>query len=149
MATGMIRWAPADLLRHRFDRLFDNPFGDYLDTARSGEEVSNRTWVPAVDIFETADGLSLNVELPGMKAEDIEITVENRVLTLRGERKFDNDVARESYHRIERSYGAFSRSFSLPSNLRSDDVKATFHDGVLTIALPKAEESKPRKIAIQ
>lgn len=149
MQTSMTRFTPNDLFRQRFDRLFDQAFGSHFPTvAGNGEEVSNRAWAPAVDVRETDDALTLFVDLPGVTREDVDITVENRTLTLRGERKFEKDVERDNYQRIERAYGQFARTFTLPTNVRTDDVKATFADGVLTLVLPKAEEAKPRKIAI-
>jgi HSP20 family protein len=147
MQTAISRWTPADFFRPRFDRLFDQAFPNVFDTGR--EEVSNRGWLPPVDVRETDEALTLFVELPGIKREDVDITVEDRTLTVRGERKFEQDVERENYHRIERAYGTFTRTFTLPANVHSDNVKAAFADGVLTIELPKAEESKPRKIAIK
>ena len=93
--------------------------------------------------------LTLSAELPGISREDVQISIENSVLTISGERKFEKDTKEENYHRIERSYGAFSRSFTLPSNVKTDQVAASFKDGVLTIALPKADEAKPRKIEIK
>jgi len=149
MQTAISRWTPNDLFRQRFDRLLEQPFANFFETMRGGEEVSNRGWLPAVDVRETDDGLTLFVELPGIKSEDVDITVEDRTLTVRGERKFEQDVERENYHRIERAYGTFTRTFTLPANVRADEVKASFADGVLTIDLPKAEESKPRKVAIK
>ena len=101
-----------------------------------------------MDVAETADALTLYAELPGLSREDVDITLENNVLTVRGERKFEKDVKEESFHRIERAYGAFSRSFTLPTNVKNDGVEATFKDGVLTVRIPKAEEAKSRKIAI-
>ena len=147
MQTGMTRWSPNDVFRHRFDNLFGQAFGDFFD-ARGSEEVSNRAWLPAVDVKETDEALTLYVELPGIKPEEVDVTVEDRTLTLRGERKFEKDVDRENYHRIERAYGTFTRTFTLPANVKTDAIQATFADGVLTIALPRAEESKPRKVAI-
>jgi HSP20 family protein len=149
MQTAIARWTPTDLFRPRFDRLFDQTFGNFFDTVRGGEEVSNRGWLPPVDVRETEEALTLFVELPGIQREDVDITVEDRTLSVRGERKFEQDAERENYHRIERAYGAFTRTFTLPANVQADHVKATFADGVLTIELPKAEESKPRKIAIK
>ena len=150
MQTAISRWTPNDLFRQRFDRLFDQPVANFFETMRNGgEEVSNRGWLPPVDVRETDEGLTLFVELPGIKHEDIDITVEDRTLSVRGERKFAQDVERENYHRIERAYGTFTRTFTLPANVRTDEVKASFADGVLTIELPKAEESKPRKVAIK
>jgi HSP20 family protein len=105
--------------------------------------------MPAVDISESADALALSVELPGMKKEDVQITLENNVLTIAGERKFEKDVKEENYHPIERAYGSFARSFTVPGNLRHDQIQASFDSGVLTITLPKADEAKPRKISIK
>lgn len=148
MQTGMTRWSPNDLFRQPFDRLFNQALGDFFTAGRSGEEVSNRAWLPPVDVKETDDSLTLFVELPGIKGEDVDITVENRTLTIRGERNFEKDVERENYHRIERAYGTFARTFTLPTNVRTEEVEASFADGVLTIALPKLEAAKPRKIKI-
>jgi HSP20 family protein len=131
--------------RDPFFRLFDTFFNQ--DVAGS-EEVSNRGWVPVVDIQETEEAYRLIAELPGLTKEDINITLENNVLRLSGDRKFEKDVKKESYHRIERSYGTFTRSFALPQQVSSDKVEAAFKDGVLTITVPKAEQAKPRKIAI-
>lgn len=150
MTTGLTRWTPsAELFRDRFSRLFDQAFSDYRPTFESGEDVSSRNWLPAVDISETDEALLLYAELPGMTKEDVDITLENNLLSIRGERKFEKDVKKENFHRIERTFGSFARSFTLPSNVRSDEVKASFADGVLQIEIPKAEEAKPRKIAIK
>ena len=150
MATGLTRWTPtADLFRDRFGRLFDQAFSDLRSTFETGEDVASRNWLPAVDISETEDALQLYAELPGMTRDDVDITLENNLLSIRGERKFEKDVKKENFHRIERTYGSFSRTFTLPSNVRSDEVKASFKDGVLHIEIPKAEEAKPRKIAIK
>ncbi len=148
MSRGVTRWSPAgDVLHNRVNRLLEQAFGDLVGSTE-GEEVSNRRWMPPVDIAETDDGLVLYAELPGLSKDDLEITLEDNVLTLRGERRFADEEARESYHRIERAYGAFHRSFHLPANVRSDGVQASFADGVLRIDVPKAEEAKPRKIEI-
>jgi HSP20 family protein len=149
----MMRWTPAgDVLRDRFDRLFSNAFGDFLSPlgpAGASEEVSTRRWMPAVDIRETGDALTLFAELPGLSREDVHITLENNVLTISGERKFEKDAKGDDYHRIERAYGAFARSFTLPQNVKADKVEASFMDGVLAVTLPKAEEAKPRKVEIK
>jgi HSP20 family protein len=148
MARGITRWNPAqELLRERVNRLFENAFGDAL-AGEEREEVSRPSWVPAVDIAETDAALVLFAELPGLSRDEVEITLEDNVLTVRGERRFADEETRESYHRIERAYGAFHRSFHLPANVRADKVKATFTDGILKIEVPKAEESRPRKIEI-
>ncbi|MDX1501609.1 MAG: Hsp20/alpha crystallin family protein [Thermoanaerobaculia bacterium] len=147
--TGLIRWTPqADLFRTRVGRLFDDAFNDFLSPVGDAE-ISTRSWMPPVDIRETENELVLTAELPGMTKDDIEITLENNVLTLSGQRNFEKDVERESYHRIERAYGRFSRSFALPRNFSTEDVKAQFKDGVLHITLPKREEAKPRRIDIR
>jgi len=147
--NALTRWtASPDLYRSPFDRLFNQAFNEFLSPIAT-EEVSNRRFLPAVDIRETSDGLTLSAELPGINREDVHISVENSVLTISGERKFEKDTKEENYHRIERSYGTFSRSFTLPSNVKTDQVAASFKDGVLTIALPKADEAKPRKIEIK
>src|SRR4029079_16720131 len=104
----------------RYHRMFEDAFGNLFSPVVRGEEVSNRNWLPAVDVAETADAPPLYADLPGLSREDVEITLENNVLTVRGERKFEKDVKEESFHRIERSYGAFSRSFTLPTNVKND-----------------------------
>ena len=148
MARGIVRWTPGqDLLRHRFNRLFDEALGDTY-ARDEGEDVASRSWTPAVDIAETADGLTLYAELPGLTRDEVEITLEDNVLAIKGERRFERDEAKENYHRIERAYGAFQRSFHLPANVQTDKVRATFKGGVLRIDVPKAEEAKPRKIEI-
>ncbi len=150
MTTGLIRWSPeTDLLRGRFDRVFNEMLNELWGGTARTEEMASRSWMPPVDVRETADALRFVCELPGLKKEDVTITLENQVLTLSGERKFEKENQGESFHRVERAYGAFSRSFTLPANIKSDKVEAAFADGVLTIELPKLEESKPRKIVIR
>ncbi len=145
MNTNMTRWSqmqPA-VLREPFYRLFDTFLSD-----ANGEDVASRQWTPPVDIQETDEAYRLHAELPGLKKEDVKITLENNVLRLSGERKFEKDIKQESYHRIERIYGAFSRSFALPHQVASDKVEAKFDNGVLSIVVHKAEQAKPRQIAI-
>ena len=150
MNTTLTRWTPAsELLRGPLDRLFNQSFSDFLAPVIASEEVSNRRFMPPVDIRETNEALILQAELPGMTKENVQISLENQVLTLSGERTFQKDVKEENLHRIERSYGTFSRSFMLPKNVQSDKVQARFEDGVLTVTLPKLEEAKPRKIEIR
>jgi len=150
MTTGMIRWNPeADVLRGRVDRLFNQMLGDLWGAPVSTEEVSTRRWSPAVDIRETDESLILTAELPGLTKEDVQITLENQVLTLSGERKFEKEAKGENYHRIERSYGAFTRAFTLPTHVKTEKVDASFENGVLIVTLPKMEESKPRRISIR
>ena len=151
MRHAIARWTPTgDVVRDRFGRLFEDAFNDMLRPYGADPEgVSNRTWIPRVDIRESAEGLTLLMDLPGLGKEDVAITLENNVLTVSGERKFEADEkANETYHRLERAYGAFTRSFTLGPTVRTDKVEATFKDGVLTVLLPKQEESKPRRISI-
>lgn len=150
MTTSLTRWTPTgDLFRTRFSRLFDQAFNDMIGNLEGNEETARHNWVPPVDIRESEDSLLLTAELPGLSKDDIEITVEDHVLSLRGQRKLEKDVQKESYHRMERAYGTFSRTFSLPTNVRTDQVNASFKDGLLHVEIPKAEEAKPRKIAIR
>ena len=119
----------------RFD-----PFADLLTNGR---------WVPAVDIYENSkQELVLKAELPDMKREDIQVVFENNTLTIKGERKFENEVNKEQYHRVERAYGTFSRSFSLPSTVDASKIGAEYKNGVLTVKLPLREEAKPRQIKV-
>jgi HSP20 family protein len=146
MLNNVTRWNPnanAYLNREPLSRLFESFFNDM-----QGEEVSNRGWVPPVDIQETEEGYRLQAELPGLTKEDIQITLENNVLRLTGERKFEREARKESFHRIERTYGSFSRAFALPNQVNAEGVQASFENGILTLMVPKAEQAKPRKIAI-
>jgi HSP20 family protein len=146
MLNSMSRWNPAVLnARDPLFRVFDSLFNQDL---LPSEEVSNRNWMPPVDIQETGDTYRLTAELPGLTRDDINITLENNVLRLSGERKFEKDVKKEGFHRIERTYGTFARAFTLPSQVNHDKVEAAFENGLLTITVPKAEQAKPRKIAI-
>ncbi len=120
-------------------------------TRMMSEPRSNRPWSPSVDIYETEDALILKADLPEVKVEDIDVRVENQTLTLRGERKFEKEENLKGYHRIERSYGEFVRSFAVPPTVDTEKVQADYKNGVLTIALPKKEAAKPRqvKVAVQ
>jgi len=143
--TTLTRWSPvtglAELEISRLERMFQAAFPT--------ESLAHGTWVPAVDILETADGtVVLKAELPGMKREEIKVTVENNTLTIDGERRFQNAEDSEKYHRVERGYGAFSRRFTLPSSIEAGKVEATYQDGVLTVMLPRREETKARQIQI-
>ena len=112
------------------------------------EDMAHGAWAPTVDIYEDKDRLILEAELPGMKRDDFEISVENNVITLSGERKFEKRTEGDNYHRVERSYGSFTRSFTLPQTVTADGAVAEFEDGVLRVSLPKREETKARKIEI-
>ena len=117
---------------------------------RPQEELAQGSWVPAVDIYSTADReLVLKAELPDMKQDEIELTVEGTTLTLSGERKLDTEVTKEQFHRIERSFGSFSRSFGLPPTVDTGKVTAAYNAGILTVRLPLREEAKPTHIKVQ
>lgn len=144
---AVIRWDPfRDLmtLREKMNRLFEDAF-----TARGEEkDLISSSWTPSVDIYEGENALILSAELPGIEEDDIEIKVENNTLTLKGERKFEKETKEENYHRIERAYGSFSRSFTLPNYIDHDKIKAEHENGVLKITMPKKPELKPRKVKI-
>jgi HSP20 family protein len=120
-----------------------------LMTRRAEAGAEGAMWIPAVDVAETEDAINVKVEAPGVKKDDIKISVTNNVLTVRGEKKMEKETSEENYHRIERVYGSFVRSLELPTVVRANKVKASFKDGVLTIVLPKSEEVKPKEIAIE
>jgi HSP20 family protein len=149
---AIVRWEPfRDLvsLQDRMNRLFDDSFRGVARGGAAEEDWAlGGSWAPAVDIFEHEGNIVLKAELPGVDTKDVDVRVENNVLTLRGERKFDNEVKRESYHRVERSYGTFTRSFTLPTVVDTGNIKAEFKEGVLRVTLPKREEAKPKQIAI-
>jgi HSP20 family protein len=108
-----------------------------------------RPWSPSVDILETENELVLKADLPDVKLEDIEVRVENQTLTLKGERKFEKDESAKGYHRIERNYGSFVRSFTVPTSVEAEKVAAQYKNGVLTVKLPKKEAAKPRQVKIE
>ena len=144
----MVRFDPFRELATMQDRI-NRIFGDAY-TRRYDDDLTQRgEWFPPVDIYENANQeIVLKAELPGLAREDIDLRVENNTLTLRGERKRESEVKQEQYHRVERSYGAFSRSFSLPTRIDTDKVRAEFKEGVLSITLPVKAEAKPRQIEV-
>ena len=115
---------------------------------RTGEESNLTPWAPAVDIYETEHELVVKADLPDVNPQDLDIRVENNILTIRGERKFENKVKEENYLPIERSYGSFSRTFSLANSVNSEAIKADYQNGVLTLSIPKREEAKPKQIKV-
>jgi HSP20 family protein len=140
----MTRWSPvgnlAALEIDRLNRMFESAFGDAPEA---------RAWVPAVDIFENEQkDVVVKVDLPDLKREDIKVMFENNVLSIEGERKAAADVQEDGYHRIERGYGAFRRSFTLPATVDASRVDASYQDGVLTVKLPRREETRPKQITI-
>ena len=131
-------------MNDRLNRLFGNVYLRDEDTGFRG------SWVPSVDIYETdKHDLVLRAELPGMSREDIDVTVENGTIILKGEKKFDAEVKEEHYRRIERTYGTFHRSFTLPNTVDATKVAAEYKNGVLTVTLPFKEEAKPRSINVE
>jgi HSP20 family protein len=131
-------------LERRMGRVFE-PYGDF--EWRFGETTG--AWTPVVDIFEEADALRIVAEVPGVKPEDVKISVENNVLTIQGTKQQVAEEKAEKVHRYERTYGAFERSFTLPATVDPEHIKATYAAGVLTLALPKVEKAKPRQIKIE
>jgi HSP20 family protein len=141
---------------NRFEQPFRGPatlqeqinrvFGDMV--GRAGEESNLTPWAPTVDIYETEHELVVKADLPEVNPQDLDIRVENNILTIRGERKFENKVNEENYLRVERAYGSFSRSFSLANSVKSDAIRADYQNGVLTLSIPKREEAKPKQIKV-
>lgn len=144
---AIVRYDPfRDLrtLQEEVNRLFSTN----MTRAFGDEGIGRGAWNPSVDIYENKDQIVLEAELPGMKQEDFELTVENSVITLRGERKFEKFDEADNYHRVERSYGAFTRSFTLPQTVSAEGATAEYRNGVLRVTLPKREETKTRRIEI-
>ncbi len=145
-----MRWRPGRELatiRDEMNRLFDEFFSGFpFPERRRG--LMEGEWAPTVDVAETDENIVVTAELPGVKQNDVEITVVNDVLTLKGEKKEEKEIKKENYHRIERSYGSFQRSITLPTGVQADKAKASYKDGVLTVTIPKVEEAKPKSIKI-
>ena len=141
----LTRWEPfrgVSTLQDQINRLFTDTF------ERTGDESTLTAWAPAVDIYETEHELVVKADLPDIDPKDLDIRVENNVLTIRGERKFEKKVNEENYLRVERSYGSFARSFTLANTVNADAIKAEYHNGVLTLSIPKREEAKPKQIKV-
>jgi HSP20 family protein len=147
MIMNLVTYDPFRELRSLQDevnRLFSSSF-----SRGSDNELTRGAWSPNVDIFENKDHIVLEADLPGMKPEDVNISIENNVLTIQGERKFEEKDDQGNFHRVERSYGAFTRSFTLPPTVSSDNADAVFENGLLRLTLAKREEAKPRRIEIK
>ena len=147
---AIVRWEPfRDLmsLQERMNRLFDESYRG-TRTGNADEWALGGSWAPAVDIYEQDGNIVMKAELPGIDPKAVDIRLENNTLTLRGERKLDKEVNEDNYHRVERSYGSFSRSFTLPTVVDQGNIKAEYKDGVLKLTLPKREEAKPRQIQV-
>ncbi len=139
------RWEPfrgVTTLQDQINRLFNHAF------ERTGEQSNLSAWAPAVDIYETEQELVVKADLPDVDPKDLDIRVENNLLTIRGERKFEKKVNEENYLRVERSYGSFARSVTLANAVHSDAIKAEYENGVLTLSIPKREEAKPKQIKV-
>jgi len=151
---AILRWKPysgwdpfkeALDMHNRIDQLFGARFGG---SSAAEEESLQEAWYPSVDIHEDKNNLIIKAELPGIKKEDVSLEIKDNVLTIKGERKRDEEIKRENYHRIERVYGSFSRSFTLPDAVKEDKVTAGYKDGILEITLPKAEKAQTKAIPI-
>jgi HSP20 family protein len=144
----LTKWDPfKDLLslQDRMNRLFD----ESVRNVKPGDEaLSSAIWSPAVDIYETDDEVVVKAELPEVNQKDIDIQIENNTLTLRGERKLNKETKKENFHRIERAYGTFSRSFTLPGTIDQEKISADYKDGILKISMPKREETRPKQIKV-
>ena len=146
--STIVRWDPfkeVATLQDRMNRAFSEVWGR---THRPDEDYISGSWMPAVDVRESKDALEISTELPGIEPKEVEVCVENGVLTLKGSRQFEKATEGETYHRVERAYGSFERSFSLPTNVDPERVQAVYRHGVLHLTLPKREEAKPRSISI-
>src|SRR5262245_61598347 len=142
MAT-LDRWEP---FRGSYDSQLNRLFTDFF--GRTSQDQNLTPWAPAVDIFEGEHELVVKADLPDIKPEELDIRVENNILTIRGERKFEKKAEEKSYLRVERSYGSFARSFSLANSVNTEAIKADYKDGVLTLTIPKREEAKPKQIKV-
>ena len=144
---AIVRWEPLrelSTLQNEMNRLF----GSVFDTPTQPNGGTLRRWMPAMDLIETEDHFVLRADLPGMSEEDVNLEVEERVLTISGERKAEHTEAKDGYHRVERAFGSFSRSLTLPEGIDPEAVSASFDRGVLEVRIPKPEQRKPRKISI-
>jgi len=142
MAT-LDRWEP---FRGSYDSQLNRLFTDFF--GRTSQDQNLTPWAPAVDIFEAEHELVVKADLPDIKPEELDIRVENNILTIRGERKFEKKVDEKNYLRVERSYGSFARSFSLANTVNTEAIKGDYKDGVLTLSIPKREEAKPKQIKV-
>lgn len=144
---NMTKYDPFRELRGLQDEM-TRLFTGGVPMSASREDMLNGAWIPKVDIFENKENLVLEAELPGMSRDDFDLSIENNVITLKGERKFEKKTDEDNYHRLERAYGTFTRSFTLPQTVTADGAKAEFNNGILHVSLPKREETKARKIEI-
>lgn len=144
---NIVKYDPFREIRNLQDEM-NRLFTGVATPPSNREEMLNGAWAPRVDIFENKEHLILEAELPGMTRDDFELSFENNILTLKGERKFEKKTDEDNYHRIERAYGSFTRSFTLPQTVTAEGAKAEFNNGILHVSLPKREETKARKIEV-
>jgi HSP20 family protein len=142
-----LRGAQEERARAQLDRLFAHALGLHGQW-QGATGASTPAWAPVLDIAERTDAYLVAVELPGVKLDDLEITLEDGLLTIQGERQFTSESSEQQYHRVERSSGAFRRSITLPAQVMSDEVEASMEDGVLRILVPKAEAAKPKRLQV-
>jgi HSP20 family protein len=141
--TKLVRWDPFRTLQSQIERMFE----DTMFRTQPGDTALS-TWAPSVDIHETPDALVLEADLPGVDGKDLDVRVENNMLTIRGKRKFESKEEKDDYLRLERAFGSFSRSFSLPHTVDMENIQAEYKNGVLTVRLPKREEAKPKQVKV-
>ena len=150
---SIVRWNPVrsafptDLLN--VQREINGLFDRFFRTDERDDSLFTSSWSPAVDVAEHDSEYLVNVELPGVNKDDVKITMQDNMLTIRGEKKQEKETKESDYHRVERSYGSFQRSFTLPMHVKSDKIDASYRDGILTVTLPKAEEAKPKQIEVR
>ena len=145
---NLVRWNPygeMTAMKNRINRRFSEP---YWATRRMDDDSDMGMWNPAVDLYEKDDHFVINAELPGVDKKNISIDLKDRMLTISGERSYENEAKEENYYRRERSYGKFQRAFTLPADVDSDKIKAEFKDGLLQIEVPKPEQQKPKQVTI-
>lgn len=143
--TVVTRWDPFrefSTLQDRMGRLFRDSYGD------NQEALTTSTFAPAVDVYEDEHNITLNIEVPGVEEKDIDIRVENNTLTVHGERKFEKEQKEENFRRVERQYGSFTRSFTLPSTVDTESIQANYDKGILKVQLAKKAEAKPKQIKV-
>jgi HSP20 family protein len=146
--ADITRWDPfqdLDSIQDELNRLFGRTFSG-SDKTRPGVAGG---WMPALDVYETADKVVVSAELPGLEPKEVEVSVEDSTLTIRGQRRFEQETDEQNYHRIERRYGSFARSIRLPQTADADTIEARFDKGVLKIEVPKREEAKPKRIEVK
>ncbi len=140
-------WKDFGSLQERINRMFDDTIRTLYPT--DGEELEKGIWAPAVDIYETNDSFVVSADLPGLNKDEIQIDLKDNTLTLKGEKKFEEKVSKDNYIRVERAYGSYVRSFTLPQNVDPEKIKAKYKEGVLEVTIPKKEDARPKQIKVE